>query len=281
MFSPDANVSPYHPPPPAVNADGTPLPGPERGRVTHSATRLPSQSESSSASVPPSPTRSRIGAAISGTPYHRNANVEDIPKVGGYGFVDALPSPEPSKLGPEAMKELMTWGTLLGTPRIIRDDDGPNATGEPSFSSSLSSSSPFTISHPTTRDALGRRLGTQASRSLREKAALLSSGSTPLAGGGGIRKRKPSGADMDMPPPSTPHGRNADLLSPAARVLLGRTKTGNALGLTPRSTGTSGSGSGRGRGSVDLRNVGWSPASTPVSSGSGRRRGNGNGNGSR
>lgn len=276
MFSPDADVSPYHPAPVTLptNPDGTPAPVKEQGRVVHSSTRLPEQSEEAP-SVPPSPTRSRIGAAISGTPYHRR--VDDTPKVGGYGFVDALPSPSPSELGPDAMKELMTWGTLLGTPRIIQDEDA-----DPNEPSSSRSSNPFTINHPSNRDSIGRKLGVQAIRSLREKAALLSTGmvgSTP----GGVRKRKHASTDM-LPPSSTPRrggAANADLLSPAARTLLGRTKSGTAMGLTPtpRQSGSSTpvpppSGSSRrgGRGGVDLRKVGWSPMATPVSHSS--KRGN-------
>lgn len=270
MFSPDADVSPYHQPivTPPTNPDGTPAPIKEMGRVVHSSTRLPEQSEQAP-SVPPSPTRSRIGAAISGTPYHRN--VDDTPKVGGYGFVDDLPSPSPSELGPEAMKELMTWGTLLGTPRIIQDDDD----ADPDAPSSRASN-PFNIAHPSSRDSIGRRLGVQASRSLREKAALLSTGVIGSSGAtpGGVRKRKPAGTDM-LPPTFTPRrggAGNADLLSPAARTLLGRTKSGTAMGLTPtpKQSGSltpvpSGSLKNKGRGGVDLRKVGWSPMATPVS----------------
>lgn len=265
MFGPDADESPYHVPltTPPANLDGTSAPVKEQGRVIHSSTRLPEQSEEAP-SVPPSPSRSRIGAAISGTPYHRK--VDDTPKVGGYGFVDALPSPSPSELGPEAMKELMTWGTLLGTPRIIREDDSGSTTS--------GTSNPFNIAQPSNRDSIGRKLGVQASRSLREKAALLSTGvvgssfgATPV----GTRKRKQG---SDMPPPAfTPRrggAANADLLSPAARTLLGRTKSGTVLGLTPRQPSTPVPpppglrGKGKGK-ELDLRKVSWSPMSTPVS----------------
>jgi protein DGCR14 len=66
MFSPDADTSPYHPPLNKTDAGGDPK------SISHLSTRLPSQEDSSillrAMSEPPSPTRSRIDAAISGTP---------------------------------------------------------------------------------------------------------------------------------------------------------------------------------------------------------------------
>jgi len=67
MFSPDADESPYH-------VDPRKLPevkGPPK-TIVHSGTRIDAQEHSNShtpsASEPSSPTRSRINAAISGTP---------------------------------------------------------------------------------------------------------------------------------------------------------------------------------------------------------------------
>lgn len=68
MFPPDADESPYHK---AAQADTKSTEDPKV--VVYSSTRL--QEESSSASrglsAPPSPTRSRIDAAIKGTPCTR------------------------------------------------------------------------------------------------------------------------------------------------------------------------------------------------------------------
>jgi protein DGCR14 len=66
MFVPDADISPYHP----ANRSGDDKSEPKV--IKHTNTRLPSQmedsSDSRSLSCPPSPTRSRIDAAIAGTP---------------------------------------------------------------------------------------------------------------------------------------------------------------------------------------------------------------------
>jgi len=255
MFSPDADSSPYCPLPPSDPSTSNDPPK----EVRYANTRLPEQSEeptSTSSSVPPSPTRSRIGAAIMGTPYHKKG--DETPKVQGFGFVSALPSPSPSQMGPEAMKELMTWGSLLGTPRVIHGGDD--------LDPSSAAPSPFKVPELSKRDDLGRRLGVRASKSLRERAALLSTpSSTP-------RKRK---AVSDMPPPASTPRRVAqtDMLSPAARNLLGRTKGGLGLGIsaTPVRLDTGPSQLRPGAKELDLRNVGWSPMSTPVASNTRRR----------
>lgn len=66
MFAPDADQSPYHPSP----KEGDEKPNPKV--IKYGNTRLPEQEHSSSASrgasAPPSPTRSRIDAAVTGVP---------------------------------------------------------------------------------------------------------------------------------------------------------------------------------------------------------------------
>jgi protein DGCR14 len=67
MFPPDADVTPYE-------ISGSAAANRARGEpkvIKHGNTRLPEQEESTdsrSISAPPSPTRSRIDAAIAGTP---------------------------------------------------------------------------------------------------------------------------------------------------------------------------------------------------------------------
>ena len=67
MFPPDADESPYHPKPAPLSKDSKP---PPPKIIKYGNTRLPEQDDtlSESISAPPSPTRSRIGAAIAGTP---------------------------------------------------------------------------------------------------------------------------------------------------------------------------------------------------------------------
>lgn len=66
MFSPDADISPYHPRPKSSAVENDPR------SVSYTSTRLPEyehrSGDSGSVSAPPSPTRSRIDAAITGTP---------------------------------------------------------------------------------------------------------------------------------------------------------------------------------------------------------------------
>ncbi|KAF9499767.1 hypothetical protein BDN71DRAFT_1441346 [Pleurotus eryngii] len=215
MFPPDANESPYHPSTSAVTTPNSKV-------VLHNNTRLPEQEESSnfsrSSSAPPSPTRSRIDAAISGTPYRPRS------PPGTFSLVPDLPSPTPSELGPKAVQQLMTWGTLMGTPRVISsgDDDIPTP------------STPFRIAAPSSRESLSHRLSNDASRRLRAKADLINGGRTP-SHSLGKKSMSALGATVRkgaMPPPSWTPQRNVAAtpgsLTPAAKRLLDRTTLGTA-----------------------------------------------------
>ncbi|KAF7347738.1 hypothetical protein MVEN_01531100 [Mycena venus] len=203
MFLPDADESPYHTRPTAPIGDPR--------AIVHGSTRLPEQDDSHSnaraMSAPPSPTRSHINAAILGTPYRPRS-----PTINNFSLVPNLPSPTPDELGPAAVKQLMTWGTLNATPRIIsQSDDLPPP------------STPFHIPAPTSREAVAQKLSNNASKSLRVKAGLLGlGGRTP-----GILSRTPASASKKGPmaPPSWTPRRSeaAGNLTPAARRLLDRT----------------------------------------------------------
>lgn len=245
MFSPDADSSPYHVTTPTTTANSTLDEGIRQPKsITHAATRLPSPPPHNSSSgppvvVPPSPTRSRIDAAIAGVPYRPSEVEESANGPNGYGYVPTIPSPSPSTLGPAAMKELMTMGTLLSTPRLlssVRNGDEPTIDIE---------ASPFRINDPSKREMTSLRLSAKAGRSIREKAAMLS----------GTPKTRARG---DMLPPNATPKRDGSELTPAARALLVRS-TG---GKTPVRSAAGGLFGSKGTSAMerDLRKVKWTPS---------------------
>ncbi|XP_006454429.1 hypothetical protein AGABI2DRAFT_214479, partial [Agaricus bisporus var. bisporus H97] len=228
MFSPDADISPYHPPSKTImEADKKGEPK----MVSHGSTRLKEQehaTHSSGLSEPPSPTRSRIDAAISGTPYRpRSPTVDDIRSL-----VPTLPNPTPEQLGPEAMKHLMTWGTLNATPRVL---SGPEIE-EPNTA--------FKIHEMSSREALSRRLATSASKNLTAKAEMLGLRTPGISRGRGKVK-----GDMGPPTRTPRRAAAAGNLTPAAKRLLERS--------------THGAGGVRRTEGMDLNHVRWTP--TPSS----------------
>ncbi|KAF9068111.1 nuclear protein DGCR14 [Rhodocollybia butyracea] len=210
MFPPDADSSPYHQKP----KKSPPIPSNEARTIAYDSTRLAEQDYSSDVkrplSEPPSPTRSRINAAIAGTPYHPREGSVSSPS--SFSLVPSVPSPTPEQLGPAAVKQLMTWGTLNATPRVISSDD-PDAP---------SPGTPFHIPAPSSREALSHRLSNKASKSLRAKAEMFGLGGTTP----GIKSSSRTKGSM-APPSWTPASRRsshaAGNLTPAARRLLDRT----------------------------------------------------------
>jgi protein DGCR14 len=251
MFSPGVDVSPYDP----SSAKSTPAKGPPKA-IKYGNTRLADQDESLSSSramsEPPSPTQSRVDNAIAGTPcmfaiwiarvHTTHPFPSDRPKspgINNFSYVPSLPSPTPSELGPAAVKQLMTWGTLAGTPRILSQSD------DPAEASALVSSTPFHISAPTKREVLSHKLSSSAAKSLRAKASLLGVSHT---------RRK-----ADMPPPSwTPRRAEASgALTPAARRLLDRTTMGTAASRRAEAMGRAAA--WENNKDKDLNRVRWTP----------------------
>ncbi|KAG1826061.1 nuclear protein DGCR14 [Suillus subaureus] len=235
MFSPDADMSPYHRRTSKAKASD------DLGIITHVNTRLQEQdegdSQSRAASAPPSPTRSRIDAAITGTPYRPRSPTND------FSLVPSLPSPTAAELGPSAVNQLMTWGTLNATPRVLsKSDDPAEVLPLPS--------TPFHIAAPSSREALSHKLSAHASKSLRAKAVLLG-GPTPIIGR--TPARGGSSKPGSMGPPSwTP--RRADApgnLTPAGKRLLDRTTMGTAAARRAEAMGR-----------MDLNRVRWTPTPT-------------------
>jgi protein DGCR14 len=256
MFSPGADVSPYDP----SLAKSTPAKGPPR-IIKHGNTRLAEQDErlSSSRSEPPSPTQSRVDNAIAGTPCTSTTFVgftrvhpthtfpSDRPRSPGlndFSYVPSLPSPTPSELGPAAVNQLMTWGTLAGTPRILSQSDDPAEASAPV------PSTPFRISAPTKREVLSHKLSSSATKSLRAKASLL---------GPAYARRK-----GDMPPPSwTPRRAEAPgSLTPAAKRLLDRSTMGTAASRRAEAMGRAAG--WENNKDKDLNRVRWTPTPGPV-----------------
>lgn len=155
-------------------------------------------------------------------------------------------------MGSKAVKQLMTWGTLNATPRVIsQSDDVPEEMPPPNT---------FQISAPSNREALSHKLSASAAKSLRAKAGLLV-GSTPLLGR--TPSRAPTRGPM-APPNWTP--RRADApgnLTPAAKRLLDRTTLGTAAARRADAMGKiSGWGGNESSKEKDLNHVRWTP--TPV-----------------
>lgn len=167
-----------------------------------------------------------------------------------HSLVPSIPSPTPSELGPAAVKQLMTWGTLNATPRVLsQSDDIPTP------------STPFRIAEPSSRERLSHKLSSDAAKSLRAKATLLSG--VPIlsrsSGGPGSSRR------TSMPPPSfTP--RKADgpgSLTPAAKRLLDKTTMGTAASRRADAMGRLAGWEGE-RSARDLQKVRWTPTPSPV-----------------
>lgn len=205
--------------------------------------------------VPPSPSHSNIAAAISGTPckyslalpaqcasmltvacfYDPDPGRSSMtPRVQGYSFVDAVPSPSPSELGSQGVNALMTFGTLASTPVAIRDpnQDDPafKRPAPPRETADEFQGGPFRISQTPRREMLAHKMASRASKSLSKRQQ-----ETGSSGGLGLLRMGSRTLASSTPAPSsvrssvsaaesgaTP-GRDS-FLSPAAKSLLGRAK---------------------------------------------------------
>ncbi|KAH9082123.1 nuclear protein DGCR14 [Lactarius deliciosus] len=223
MFSPGADVSPYDP---SNSSAKNTAKGPPK-TIKHGNTRLLEQddtlSSSRAASEPPSPTQSRVDNC------NRGYSMPKSPGVSNFSYA--------------AVKQLMTWGTLAGTPRILSQPDDPAEESIPV------PTTPFHISAPTKREMLSHKLSSSAAKSLRAKANLMGARST--------RGRK-----GDMAPPSwTPRRAEASgSLTPAAKRLLDRTTMGTAASRRADAMGkTAGWEKDK-----DLNRVRWTPTPSPV-----------------
>lgn len=179
------------------------------------------------------------------------------PTHNGFSLLPSMPSPTPSELGAAGVKQLMTWGTLNATPRIISKDEDDTDLPPPN--------TPFHLPPPSAREAISHRLSSNAAKSLRVKAALMGGGSSGL--GFSTPRSSKGNTNRSMPPPSwTPRKAGAaNALTPAARRLLDRTTLGVAgsrrADVMDKSSGWE-SAKAKER---DLNRVRWTPSPAPVS----------------
>lgn len=179
------------------------------------------------------------------------------PTTNGFSLVQSLPSPKASELGPAAVNQLMTWGTLTATPRILSSDDPADSKLPPP-------NTPFHIPAPTSREEISHKLSNKAVKSLRERAALMGGGNSGLglrtpASSRSTRGNHSSGS---MPPPSwTPRrAEAAGSLTPAAKRLLNRSTMGSAAARRAEAMGkTAGWESSKAK-EKDLNNIRWTPS---------------------
>ncbi|GAA5866712.1 hypothetical protein JCM8547_002733 [Rhodosporidiobolus lusitaniae] len=229
----------------------TPLAIGERKGIRHAATRLmelekPSRGGGgggrSSASEAGSewtlesgsgPSRSRIGMAVAGTPYPNpssSSSSSSTPRVSGFSFVDALPDTSSSSLPPQALQELMTWGTIEATPVTLRSSSYSD------FEGGGGAVGPFRIREPDRKEQLAMRMAKKAKRSLAASAGVGSSTGLALDARPASVRGTPSsftpraGSSAMLPPGASPRP-SASSLTPAGRSLLSRTKPGRALEL--------------------------------------------------
>ncbi|WWC72685.1 uncharacterized protein I206_106649 [Kwoniella pini CBS 10737] len=245
MFPADSNSDPYPKPRPADTQVVINPPS-----ISHSNTRLPDEEDirpnrgEGSSRRGSSPARSWVDAAVKGTPYHREPS---LPVINNYPLLPNDPSPSP-----EELPSLLTWGTLLSTPRALDGNSDP-----------LDSTKSFKLPETKRRDEIGRKLADQASKSISERArsftpqhrsSNLSSTLRAVADRTqrSVRGSRTPGFGQMLPPSSTPR-RQADNLTPAARKLLER-----SVGRSPMiNSGGGMSTGGKNRGAVMESRSGW------------------------
>ncbi|CAG8558425.1 3451_t:CDS:2 [Paraglomus occultum] len=129
-----------------------------------------------------------MAAGLSLTSSPTASSMSGTPKVGGYAFVSATPSPAPSQLD---SSELMTWGTIEGSPLLISGDQTPGRA--------------FQLPPTPRREIIGMALSSSASRNIRKRT-------TPMKS---PRNSTPTGISARIASPL-----RVSMLSPAAKQLL-------------------------------------------------------------
>lgn len=179
------------------------------------------------------------------------------PTIDNFSLVPSIPSPTPSELGPAAVKQLMTWGTLNATPRVLSQSDDPAEAIE------MPPPNTFQIATPTSRERLSHKLSNKAAKSLRAKAELLgvSGLRTPSSGRLALGSSTKRGS---MPPPAWTPRRAEGNLTPAARRLLDRTTMSTAAARRAEAMGRQAGWEGTKAREQDLNRIRWTPTPSPV-----------------
>ncbi|WFC98255.1 hypothetical protein MYAM1_000980 [Malassezia yamatoensis] len=137
MFAPDEDQDTLSQRTSSLQHTKPPAFGEYAPRVRHANTRL-GPDIPTPASAPSTPSSSVIDAAIRG-----EDQILQSPGVAGYHFVDDETPSRPETLGERRMQQLMTWGTLVATPRKLNT---PSVAATPSTKSNSAISTPATDS---------------------------------------------------------------------------------------------------------------------------------------
>ncbi|GAB7351292.1 hypothetical protein MBLNU459_g1709t1 [Dothideomycetes sp. NU459] len=189
--------------------------------VSYAATRLPDHNAAATAAadIPPSPSMSAIDAAIAGRP--RASSTEpgysgaETPRVAGYAFVDAEPTPEELGLG-------------LGVP--VSDAEADAAEREAALAlmpavDENAGSNPFKLQAASRREALHHRMVDASSADRRNPGSRVQHLKATSAAGAG---RTPTPRFATSPAMGrSAVGKQQGGLTPAARMLAAR------IGRTP------------------------------------------------
>ncbi|KAJ3220891.1 DiGeorge syndrome critical region protein 14 [Clydaea vesicula] len=133
---------------------------------------------------------------------------DTLPKVQGYGFVSATPSPAPNRdIDPE---ELMTWGFIDSTPLLM--DSGGDHSGPK-----------FQMPQTPRREVIGSKLSEKASKNIRKRAGLTKE-ATPKLRSGWTSDSTPGRGYS--PYTKLPENSKSRMLSPAAQTLLSKSRSG-------------------------------------------------------
>jgi protein DGCR14 len=189
--------------------------------VTYSATRFKAISTASEDSIPPSPSLSAIDAAIAGRPKPTESETgytgAETPRVNGYAFVDAEPTP--SELGTPVTDEEADAAERAATMELLPklEEGGPN---------------PFNLRNRSKREDLHMRLVEKADESRRKEKG--GSRLDQLRNLGVTPGRTPTPKFTSGPSAGT---RGAAIMTPAAQRLaerIGTPKRESSMFGTPK-----------------------------------------------